>query len=100
VKLLNVTVAGENQVLCSAIMGGPKACYARGGPGGADREGVDEASAEVAAARHVHVDERSIGAAGRTSAGERSVSITTRITAHRAYKRARRGDSLASRCHA
>ena len=31
--MVNVTVAGENQVLCSAIMGGPKACYARGGPG-------------------------------------------------------------------
>ncbi|HVL68856.1 MAG TPA: aldehyde ferredoxin oxidoreductase C-terminal domain-containing protein [Vicinamibacterales bacterium] len=31
--MVNVTVAGENRVLCSAIMGGPKACYARGGPG-------------------------------------------------------------------
>ncbi|HEY0876529.1 MAG TPA: aldehyde ferredoxin oxidoreductase C-terminal domain-containing protein [Vicinamibacterales bacterium] len=31
--MVNVTVAGENQVLCSAIMGGQKACYARGGPG-------------------------------------------------------------------
>jgi aldehyde:ferredoxin oxidoreductase len=31
--MVNVTVAGEHQVLCSAIMGGPKACYARGGPG-------------------------------------------------------------------
>jgi aldehyde:ferredoxin oxidoreductase len=31
--MVNVTVAGENQVLCSAIMAGPKACYARGGPG-------------------------------------------------------------------
>ena len=31
--MVNVTAAGENQVLCSAIMGGPKACYARGGPG-------------------------------------------------------------------
>jgi aldehyde:ferredoxin oxidoreductase len=31
--MVNVTVAGENQVLCAAIMGGPKACYARGGPG-------------------------------------------------------------------
>jgi aldehyde:ferredoxin oxidoreductase len=31
--MVNITVAGENQVLCSAIMGGPKACYARGGPG-------------------------------------------------------------------
>src|SRR5215203_2321930 len=31
--MVNVTRAGENQVLCSAIMGGPKACYARGGPG-------------------------------------------------------------------
>ena len=31
--MVNVTVAGENQVLCSAIMGGPKACYARGGTG-------------------------------------------------------------------
>jgi aldehyde:ferredoxin oxidoreductase len=31
--MVNVTVAGENLVLCSAIMGGPKACYARGGPG-------------------------------------------------------------------
>jgi aldehyde:ferredoxin oxidoreductase len=31
--MVNITRAGENQVLCSAIMGGPKACYARGGPG-------------------------------------------------------------------
>jgi aldehyde:ferredoxin oxidoreductase len=31
--MVNVTVAGENRVLCAAIMGGPKACYARGGPG-------------------------------------------------------------------
>jgi aldehyde:ferredoxin oxidoreductase len=31
--MVNVTRAGENQVLSSAIMGGPKACYARGGPG-------------------------------------------------------------------
>jgi aldehyde:ferredoxin oxidoreductase len=31
--MVNITSAGENQVLCSAIMGGPKACYARGGPG-------------------------------------------------------------------
>src|SRR5688572_26324148 len=31
--MVNVTRAGENQVLTSAIMGGPKACYARGGPG-------------------------------------------------------------------
>jgi aldehyde:ferredoxin oxidoreductase len=31
--MVNVTRAGENHVLCSAIMGGPKACYARGGPG-------------------------------------------------------------------
>src|SRR5215203_1281367 len=31
--MVNVTRAVENQVLCSAIMGGPKACYARGGPG-------------------------------------------------------------------
>lgn len=28
-----VTTAGENQVLCSGIMAGPKAIYARGGPG-------------------------------------------------------------------
>jgi aldehyde:ferredoxin oxidoreductase len=31
--MVNVTVAGEKQVLTSAIMAGPKACYARGGPG-------------------------------------------------------------------
>jgi aldehyde:ferredoxin oxidoreductase len=31
--MVNVTRAGENLVLTSAIMGGPKACYARGGPG-------------------------------------------------------------------
>jgi aldehyde:ferredoxin oxidoreductase len=31
--MVNVTRAGENQVLTSAIMAGPKACYARGGPG-------------------------------------------------------------------
>jgi len=31
--MLNVTVAGENRVLSAAIMGGPKACYARGGTG-------------------------------------------------------------------
>jgi aldehyde:ferredoxin oxidoreductase len=31
--MVNITVAGENQVMCSAIMGGPKACYARGGTG-------------------------------------------------------------------
>ncbi|MEO5897612.1 MAG: aldehyde ferredoxin oxidoreductase C-terminal domain-containing protein [Vicinamibacterales bacterium] len=31
--MVNVTRAGENLVLSSAIMGGPKACYARGGPG-------------------------------------------------------------------
>ena len=31
--MVNITRAGENQVLTSAIMGGPKACYARGGPG-------------------------------------------------------------------
>ena len=31
--MVNITSAGEHQVLCSAIMGGPKACYARGGPG-------------------------------------------------------------------
>ena len=31
--MVNITAAGEHQVLCSAIMGGPKACYARGGPG-------------------------------------------------------------------
>ena len=30
--MVNVTRAGENQVLTAAIMGGPKACYARGGP--------------------------------------------------------------------
>jgi aldehyde:ferredoxin oxidoreductase len=31
--MVNITAAGERQVLCSAIMGGPKACYARGGTG-------------------------------------------------------------------
>ena len=31
--MVNITRAGENLVLTSAIMGGPKACYARGGPG-------------------------------------------------------------------
>ena len=31
--MVNVTRAGEHLVLTSAIMGGPKACYARGGPG-------------------------------------------------------------------
>ena len=31
--MANITRAGENQVLTSAIMAGPKACYARGGPG-------------------------------------------------------------------
>jgi len=31
--MVNVTRAGENGVLTSAIMAGPKACYARGGPG-------------------------------------------------------------------
>jgi aldehyde:ferredoxin oxidoreductase len=31
--LARITRAGENQVLCSGIMGGPKALYARGGPG-------------------------------------------------------------------
>jgi len=31
--MVNITRAGEQQVLTSAIMGGPKACYARGGPG-------------------------------------------------------------------
>jgi aldehyde:ferredoxin oxidoreductase len=31
--MVNITRAGENRVLTSAIMGGPKACYARGGPG-------------------------------------------------------------------
>jgi aldehyde:ferredoxin oxidoreductase len=31
--MVNVTRAGENHVLTSAIMAGPKACYARGGPG-------------------------------------------------------------------
>ena len=31
--MVNVTRAGENRVLTSAIMAGPKACYARGGPG-------------------------------------------------------------------
>src|SRR3954469_753242 len=30
--MVNVTRAGENLVLTSAIMAGPKACYARGGP--------------------------------------------------------------------
>jgi aldehyde:ferredoxin oxidoreductase len=31
--MVNVTRAGESLVLTSAIMAGPKACYARGGPG-------------------------------------------------------------------
>ena len=31
--MVNVTRAGEQLVLTSAIMAGPKACYARGGPG-------------------------------------------------------------------
>jgi aldehyde:ferredoxin oxidoreductase len=31
--MANVTRAGENQVLTAGIMGGPKAIYARGGPG-------------------------------------------------------------------
>jgi aldehyde:ferredoxin oxidoreductase len=31
--MVNITAAGENHVLTSAIMAGPKACYARGGPG-------------------------------------------------------------------
>jgi aldehyde:ferredoxin oxidoreductase len=31
--MVNITRAGERQVLTAAIMGGPKACYARGGPG-------------------------------------------------------------------
>jgi aldehyde:ferredoxin oxidoreductase len=31
--MVNITRAGENLVLTSAIMAGPKACYARGGPG-------------------------------------------------------------------
>lgn len=31
--MVNITSAGENLVLTSAIMAGPKACYARGGPG-------------------------------------------------------------------
>ena len=31
--MVNVTRAGEHLVLTSAIMAGPKACYARGGPG-------------------------------------------------------------------
>ena len=31
--MANISRAGENQVLTSAIMAGPKACYARGGPG-------------------------------------------------------------------
>ena len=31
--MVNITRAGENQVLTSGIMGGPKAIYARGGPG-------------------------------------------------------------------
>ena len=31
--MVNVTSAGERLVLTSAIMAGPKACYARGGPG-------------------------------------------------------------------
>jgi aldehyde:ferredoxin oxidoreductase len=32
-SMVNITRAGENQVLTSGIMGGPKAIYARGGPG-------------------------------------------------------------------
>ncbi|MGB2718017.1 MAG: aldehyde ferredoxin oxidoreductase C-terminal domain-containing protein [Vicinamibacterales bacterium] len=31
--MVNISRAGENLVLTSAIMAGPKACYARGGPG-------------------------------------------------------------------
>jgi aldehyde:ferredoxin oxidoreductase len=31
--MANITTAGERLVLTSAIMAGPKACYARGGPG-------------------------------------------------------------------
>jgi aldehyde:ferredoxin oxidoreductase len=31
--MANITAAGERLVLSSAIMAGPKACYARGGPG-------------------------------------------------------------------
>jgi aldehyde:ferredoxin oxidoreductase len=31
--MVNITAAGERLVLTSAIMAGPKACYARGGPG-------------------------------------------------------------------
>jgi aldehyde:ferredoxin oxidoreductase len=31
--MVNITRAGENQVLTAAIMAGPKACYARGAPG-------------------------------------------------------------------
>ncbi len=31
--LARITRAGENQVLCAGIMGGPKAIWARGGPG-------------------------------------------------------------------
>jgi len=31
--MVNITRAGENLALTSAIMAGPKACYARGGPG-------------------------------------------------------------------
>ncbi len=31
--LAAIATAGENLALCSAIMAGPKACYARGGPG-------------------------------------------------------------------
>jgi aldehyde:ferredoxin oxidoreductase len=31
--MVNITRAGEHLVLTSAIMAGPKACYARGGPG-------------------------------------------------------------------
>ena len=31
--MVNITRAGEHGVLCSGIMGGPKAIYARGGPG-------------------------------------------------------------------
>ena len=31
--LASIATSGENLALCSAIMAGPKACYARGGPG-------------------------------------------------------------------
>ncbi len=50
--MVNVTRAGENLVLTSAIMAGPKACYARGGPG------AKMGSLKVKADRHPGADAR------------------------------------------